>query len=67
MHTIHVLMAASEGAGSLEAAATKAGETGRKVAMSLIALGFALIFTASRVFHFAHGGVYTFAAFAGSN
>jgi hypothetical protein len=42
MHTIHVLMAASEGAGSLEAAATKAGETGRKVAMSLIALGFAI-------------------------
>ncbi len=32
----------SEGAGSLEAAATKAGETGRKVAMSLIALGFAI-------------------------
>ena len=32
---------------------------------ALIALGFALIFTASRVFHFAHGGVYTFAAFAG--
>lgn len=42
MHTIHMLMAASEGAGSLEAAATKAGETGRKVAMSLIALGFAI-------------------------
>ena len=42
MHTIHVLMAASEGTGSLEAAATKAGETGRKVAMSLIALGFAI-------------------------
>jgi branched-chain amino acid transport system permease protein len=32
---------------------------------ALIALGFALIFTASWVFHFAHGGVYTFAAFAG--
>ena len=32
---------------------------------ALIALGFALIFTASRVFHFAHGGVYTVAAFAG--
>jgi branched-subunit amino acid ABC-type transport system permease component len=32
---------------------------------ALIALGFALIFTASRVFHFAHGGVYTFSAFAG--
>jgi hypothetical protein len=42
MHTIHVLMAAAEGAGSLESAATKAGETGRKVAMSLIALGFAV-------------------------
>ena len=32
---------------------------------ALIALGFALIFTSSRVFHFAHGGVYTFSAFAG--
>lgn len=32
---------------------------------ALIALGFALIFTASRIFHFAHGGVYTFSAFAG--
>ena len=32
---------------------------------AMIALGFALIFTASRVFHFAHGGVYTLAAFAG--
>lgn len=32
---------------------------------ALIALSFALIFTASRVFHFAHGGVYTLAAFAG--
>ncbi|HEY5193008.1 MAG TPA: hypothetical protein VIJ39_03925 [Solirubrobacteraceae bacterium] len=42
MHTIHTIMAASEGAGSLEAAAAKAGETGRKVAMSLIALGFAI-------------------------
>jgi hypothetical protein len=31
-----------EGAGSLESAARKAGETGRKVAMSLIALGFAI-------------------------
>jgi hypothetical protein len=31
-----------EEAGSLEAAASKAGETGRKVAMSLIALGFAV-------------------------
>jgi hypothetical protein len=42
MHTIHVLMAATEGTGSLESAASKAGETGRKVAMSLIALGFAI-------------------------
>ena len=32
---------------------------------ALIALSFALIFTASRVFHFAHGGVYTLSAFAG--
>jgi len=32
---------------------------------AMIALGFALIFTASRVFHFAHGGIYTFSAFAG--
>jgi hypothetical protein len=30
------------GSGSLEAAATKAGETGRKVALSLIALAFAI-------------------------
>ena len=29
---------------------------------ALIALGFALIFTASRVFHFAHGAVYTLSA-----
>ncbi len=42
IHMIHALMAAAEGAGSLESAATKAGETGRKVAMSLIALGFAI-------------------------
>jgi hypothetical protein len=33
---------APERAGSLESAAAKAGETGRKVAMSLIALGFAI-------------------------
>jgi len=33
---------AGEGSGSLESAAAKAGETGRKVAMSLIALGFAI-------------------------
>lgn len=31
-----------EEAGSLESAATKAGETGRKIAMSLIGLGFAI-------------------------
>lgn len=42
LHTIHALMAASEGGASLESAASKAGETGRKVAMSLIALGFAI-------------------------
>jgi hypothetical protein len=42
MHTIHALMAATEGVSSLESAASKAGETGRKVAMSLIALGFAI-------------------------
>jgi len=35
------------------------------VMYSLVALGFALIFTASRVFHFAHGGVYAVSAFAG--
>jgi hypothetical protein len=34
--------ASGEGSGSLESAASKAGETGRKVAMSLIALGFAI-------------------------
>jgi hypothetical protein len=33
---------AGEGPGSLESAAAKAGETGRKVAMSMIALGFAI-------------------------
>jgi hypothetical protein len=33
---------AGSGGGSLEAAATKAGDTGRKVAMSLIGLGFAI-------------------------
>jgi hypothetical protein len=42
LHMIHTLMASSEGAISLESAASKAGETGRKVAMSLIALGFAI-------------------------
>lgn len=30
------------GSASLESAATKAGETGRKIAMSMIALGFAI-------------------------
>lgn len=35
-------VATNEGTGSLESAATKAGETGRKVAMSMIALGFAI-------------------------
>jgi hypothetical protein len=34
--------ASTEGAGSLESAATKAGEIGRKIAMSLIGLGFAI-------------------------
>jgi hypothetical protein len=33
---------AGSSGGSLEAAATKAGDTGRKVAMSLIGLGFAI-------------------------
>jgi hypothetical protein len=37
-----VVSESGEGTGSLEAAAAKAGETGRKVAMSLIALGFAI-------------------------
>lgn len=36
------VVAAGEASGSLESAAKKAGETGRKVAMSLIALGFAI-------------------------
>lgn len=34
-------------------------------AFALIALGFALIFTATRVFHFGHGGVYAVSTFAG--
>jgi hypothetical protein len=43
VHTIHALIATTaEGGGSLESAAAKAGETGRKVAMSMIALGFAI-------------------------
>jgi hypothetical protein len=33
---------AGEGSGSLESAASKAGETGRKIAMSMIALGFSI-------------------------
>jgi hypothetical protein len=37
-----LVTAGGEGPGSLESAASKAGETGRKVAMSLIALGFAI-------------------------
>jgi branched-chain amino acid transport system permease protein len=32
---------------------------------ALIALSFALIFTATRIFHFTHGAIYTIAAFAG--
>ncbi len=36
------VVGSSEEAGSLESAATKAGETGRKIAMSLIGLGFAI-------------------------
>jgi hypothetical protein len=37
-----IVSAGGEGSGSLESAANKAGETGRKVAMSMIALGFAI-------------------------
>jgi hypothetical protein len=40
--TLAAVAPSGEGAGSLESAASKAGETGRKVAMSLIALGFAI-------------------------
>ena len=40
--TLATAAGTDEGAGSLESAAAKAGETGRKVAMSLIALGFAI-------------------------
>jgi hypothetical protein len=40
--TLAAVTASGEGSGSLESAASKAGETGRKVAMSLIALGFAI-------------------------
>jgi hypothetical protein len=42
VQTFATVAEAGEGPGSLESAATKAGETGRKVAMSLIALGFAI-------------------------
>ncbi len=41
-HTIQALIATTETTGSLESAAAKAGETGRKIAMSLIGLGFAI-------------------------
>jgi hypothetical protein len=40
--TLAAVAPSGEGSGSLESAANKAGETGRKVAMSLIALGFAI-------------------------
>jgi hypothetical protein len=40
--TLASVAQSGERAGSLESAASKAGETGRKVAMSLIALGFAV-------------------------
>jgi hypothetical protein len=36
------VVVAGEGSGSLESAASKAGETGRKIAMSMIALGFSI-------------------------
>jgi hypothetical protein len=42
MLTLAAVAASGERSGSLESAAKKAGETGRKVAMSLIALGFAI-------------------------
>jgi hypothetical protein len=42
MLSLAAVAASGERSGSLESAATKAGETGRKVAMSLIALGFAI-------------------------
>lgn len=34
---------------------------------SLIALGFSLIYQTTRFFHFAHGAVYTFGAYASSS
>jgi hypothetical protein len=42
IHTIQALITTTETTGSLESAAAKAGETGRKIAMSLIGLGFAI-------------------------
>jgi hypothetical protein len=40
--TLATVAGSSEETGSLESAAAKAGETGRKIAMSLIGLGFAI-------------------------
>lgn len=40
--TLAAVAGSGEETGSLESAATKAGETGRKIAMSLIGLGFAI-------------------------
>jgi hypothetical protein len=40
--TLATVTGSGEETGSLESAATKAGETGRKIAMSLIGLGFAI-------------------------
>jgi hypothetical protein len=40
--TLATAAGSGEETGSLESAATKAGETGRKIAMSLIGLGFAI-------------------------
>lgn len=40
--TLATAAGSDEETGSLESAATKAGETGRKIAMSLIGLGFAI-------------------------
>lgn len=42
MLTLASASGSGEEAGSLESAAAKAGETGRKIAMSLIGLGFAI-------------------------
>jgi hypothetical protein len=38
----HIVAVVGEGSGSLESAASKAGESGRKIAMSMIALGFSI-------------------------